>query len=75
MMRLIVADFGDIKVVLTPDSYGGGGRTKSNMHKQMRVFVTGDTREEMKTSPQDVLERAFGTVGIDATPPTRNTDS
>lgn len=68
--ELIVADFGDIKVVLTPDSLGGSGRTKSNMHKQMRVFVTGGSREEMKTSPQEVMERAFANVGIDASPPT-----
>ena len=67
--ELYVADFGDVKVVLTPDSFGNSGRTKSNMHKQMRVFVTGDSRDEMKTSPQDVMERAFGNVGIDASPP------
>ena len=66
---LYVVDFGDVKVVLTPDSFGVNGRTKSNMHKQLRVFVTGDSREEMKTSPQDVMERAFANVGIDASPP------
>jgi len=66
---LYVVDFGDVKVVLTPDSFGLNGRTKSNMHKQLRVFVTGDSREEMKTSPQDVMERAFANVGIDASPP------
>jgi 8-oxo-dGTP pyrophosphatase MutT (NUDIX family) len=66
---LYVADFGDVKVVLTPDSFGMGGHTKSNVHKQIRVFVTGDSREEMKTSPQEVMERAFNNVGIDASPP------
>ena len=68
---IYVADFGDVKVMLMPDSYGKEGRTKSNMHRQVRVFVTGDSREKLKgDGAQEAIEDAMGRIGIDATPPT-----
>jgi 2'-5' RNA ligase len=69
--EMIVADFGDIKILLMPDVFiNAGGGNVANPHKTMRVFFTGDEREDLRAFPQETMESVFGSLGIDARPPT-----
>jgi len=65
---LVVADFGDVKMLLMPDA--GVGKHKATVNHQLRVFVTGDTRAQLAADPQATLETVMRSVGIDARPPT-----